>query len=87
MAMNRISVTVTGPAGQFQIDLGVDEPLEVVLDHALLILVDSPHPDAYALQFESAVLHAGRRSLASLAEELGWGSQVELLLVRRTGPT
>ena len=86
MAKNRISITVTGPAGQFQIDLGVDEPLDVVLDHALLVLVDSPQADGYALQFESAVLGGGRRSLASWAEELGWGSQVELLLVRRTGP-
>ena len=78
---DRIFVTIVGASGLYQMDLGRHETLAVVLERARLALLGTGPDSSYVVVHDEAVLPSPHRTLAELADELGWGRQVELRMM------
>lgn len=78
---DRVYVTVVGTAGRFEMDLGRHETLAVVLDRARLALFGTA-ADSFVVTHDDTALPDPARTLAELADESGWGRQVEPRMLR-----
>lgn len=79
---DRIYVTVVGTAGRFEMDVGRHETLAVVLERATVALFDSTAHGSFVVTHDATALPNPARTLAELADELGWGRKVELQMLR-----
>jgi hypothetical protein len=77
---NFIEVVVVTTADDLDDRFNKHEPLRVVFERALTLVGGHGQPDQFALEYGNEPLDVSR-TIAELAEELGWGDRVELELV------